>query len=535
MRYLGSVFVLFLLLLPLYAAEANEFVVDQKHPAASDANDGSYKRPWKTVAHAAKVAIAGDSVTVKDGIYRESIEVTNSGTASRLITFKASGKNVVVKGSDVVTGWKLWKGRIWKKENWDVNSQQVFVDEKILDQIGGNPFYSPDRLPAVGRGVGDLTPGAFYYDSKGKTLFIRLRDGDNPNRHKIEVSVRPWLFLVRENNYIKLEGFTFQHSNTTAVIKTGWPAVNISGDNCIAENNRISWCDFTGLGGAGNDLIIRNNISNYNGNSGMGFSGRGILMDGNITNFNNYRKFNPEWHAGGVKNGNFVNSIIRNHVAQENIGSGIWCDINCSDVVIESSMAQKNEGMGIFYEISKKGLIKNNIVSENKLHGIYISASQDCLVLNNLAYANMRGIVLHGVPRTEFGQRYLLQNNLIENNIMVNNTNADLVLAKPSPDAMGNMSDYNLFYQLNGILNNRLDYAGAMTTLVQWQKTSGNDTHSLVGNPLFVNEAKRNFRLMIASPAIGTGRFNYLVENDLFGTKRGKRNDLGPYSYAINP
>lgn len=525
--------ILCILLCVVQVSWARDIFVDGSNPQASDKNAGAADKPLKTIAYSAKIAIAGDTVHVRDGVYREFIEVANSGTGpDRMITFRADGSKVFVKGSDEVSGWVLYKDNIWKKEGWQINSQQVFVDGVVLEQIGGNPLFSPGRLPAKGSGVKDMIPGSFYYDEKGKTLYLRLKDNGNPSNHLVEASTRILIFSLKWKNYIKIQNFNFKHSNNTATIKSGWPAVAINGDNCVVENNDISWCDFAGLGGNGNNHVISNNTINHNGNSGMSFSGSGILMVGNTTNFNNYRKFDMDWHAGGVKNTKFVKSTIKNHVAQENKGSGIWCDIDCSDVVIESSKAQKNEGMGIFYEISKNALIKNNIVSENKQHGIYISASQNCNVLNNTAYANMRGIVVHGVPRSAYGKKYLLQNNLVENNILANNSHADLVLAKPSTDTTSNNSDYNLFYQSSGLLNNRLDYAGAMTTLAQWQKNTGNDKHSLVGDPRFKSAAQVDFKILIGSPAIGAGHFSPLLKEDFSGAVRGKQIDIGPYKLS---
>jgi parallel beta-helix repeat protein len=512
-------------------AYSAEYYVDQNFPGSSDANDGTSTRPWKTIQKAASQMVAGDTVNVRNGVYRESIEVKNSGeNPQKMIAFRASGNNVIVKGSDVVSGWTPWRGKIWKKDNWPTNSQQVFVDGEILGQIGGNASYPPQRLPARGAGVSDVEAGTFYYNATEKALYVWLKDGGNPNQHLVEASTQPYLFLARKKNFIRLTGFNFQHSNTTATYANGWPAVNMSSDNSIAENNSVSWCDFTGMGGTGNNLKIMNNTSNYNGNSGMGFTGSGIVMEGNTTNYNNYRGFVVDWHSGGVKNVMFVNSRIDGHMAMGNKGPGIWCDIDCTDVTITSSRAISNEGMGIFYEISKSAVIKNNVTAGNSLHGIYISASDNCLVLNNLAYGNMRGIVVHGVPRSYGGKSYSSNNNVVENNIMADNSNADLVMAKPSANASGNVSDYNLFYQSTGPLNLRLDYAGAMTSLAQWQRATGQDQHSVVGNPRFINSSKGNFQLSVGSPAIGSGKSTPVVDDDLNKNKRGNRNDIGPFT-----
>ena len=508
------------------------YYVDPKNSVASDLNLGTLNLPWKTIQKAAEVAVAGDTVYVKNSIYRERIEVKNSGTSyERMITFQALGNNVIIKGSDMVTNWTLWKDKIWKRENWPVNSQQVFIDGIPLDQIGGNRWFSPHRLPAKGKGVDDLTSGSFYYDEQKKILYVRLKDGGNPNHHVVEASVRPLLFLLRDKNFIKLSGFKFMHSNTIAFIKTGWPCVSISGNNCIIENNEVSWCDFGGLGATGNSLIVRNNVSNYNGNSGMGFSGHNIQLESNVTNYNNYRGFNMNWHAGGIKSVQLKNSVINHHTAVGNNGPGIWCDGDCDDVTISAARVYGNSGNGIFYEISKRGLIINNIVYENAGNGIYISASESCKVFNNLLYANKRGLVLHGVPR----KGHVLKNNLAENNILVDNIEVDIVVARLVPEVVDNRTDYNLFYQRRGKLQLKFGHDQIYQSLDNWVSRTGYDTHSVIEDPKFVDVEKHDFHLVIGSPAIGKGNPNSLVQEDFDGVSRDStKEDIGPYKFKLN-
>jgi Right handed beta helix region len=37
-----------------------------------------------------------------------------------------------------------------------------------------------------------------------------------------------------------------------------------------------------------------------------------------------------------------------NHV-HDNVGPGLWCDINCHNVVYEDNLVERNQGAGIFY------------------------------------------------------------------------------------------------------------------------------------------------------------------------------------------
>lgn len=55
-----------------------------------DTNDGSYEKPFKTIAKAAEVAKEGDTVIIRGGTYYEELAPKNNGTASNPVTFKAA-------------------------------------------------------------------------------------------------------------------------------------------------------------------------------------------------------------------------------------------------------------------------------------------------------------------------------------------------------------------------------------------------------------------------------------------------------------
>ena len=84
-------------------AVAKDYFVDQRHPNASDSNQGTEAQPWKTIARAgkAKELKPGDTVLIKTGLYRETAEITVSGEPGNPITFAAApGAHVVIKGSE---------------------------------------------------------------------------------------------------------------------------------------------------------------------------------------------------------------------------------------------------------------------------------------------------------------------------------------------------------------------------------------------------------------------------------------------------
>jgi len=94
------------LLAPRLAA-ATEYFVAQHSPACSDAGPGTEAEPWCTVQTAANAMVAGDTVWVAEGVYRESVTPASSGLPDSPIRYAAmAGQKVVLSGADEITGWK---------------------------------------------------------------------------------------------------------------------------------------------------------------------------------------------------------------------------------------------------------------------------------------------------------------------------------------------------------------------------------------------------------------------------------------------
>ena len=103
----------------------------------SDFNDGSADKPFKTISKAASVAVAGDIVTVYGGTYREWVRPQNGGSQDKPIVYRgAKGQRPVIKGSEIVTGWKNEGGSLWS----------ATVPNSMWTKGGGNgvnPFAKP--------------------------------------------------------------------------------------------------------------------------------------------------------------------------------------------------------------------------------------------------------------------------------------------------------------------------------------------------------------------------------------------------------
>jgi hypothetical protein len=84
-------------------------------PNGVDLNEGSKRKPFKTISAAAAKAQPGDVIMVHEGVYRERINPPRGGTSDekRIVYQAATGEKVTIKGSEIIKGWKLLDGDVW--------------------------------------------------------------------------------------------------------------------------------------------------------------------------------------------------------------------------------------------------------------------------------------------------------------------------------------------------------------------------------------------------------------------------------------
>lgn len=449
--------------------------------------------PWEDIQHAINKTGPGDTIYIRAGTYRGEylINTDQGGREGQYKTLRPyASEAVYIKGSKVVDSW-MPEGSdgVFKVEGWPVNSQQVFVDGKPLQQIGwpDDAFIDQTRGATsgpinkyfpVGTGKADLLHdsfehGAFFYDEPSRTLYVRLKDGANPNQKFIEVSywTRP---MHSRGEYVALKGLIFQHSNSLDLSEY-LSGVLIDGDFTMVDNCVISRMDFGGIAIApgADHVTISNSLITQNGNNGI--SANHVFdfsIVGNTITANNYRDFNGGWHAGGIKaTGVSRGGIIDNEISY-NHGDGVWWDVggggdwgdNTVTIAFNklkyNNFNQKPNGVpngnaAIHYEISKNARIMYNIIIGGR-RGIYLSASSDSVVSNNTILnvynaGGLAGIELGGVPR----QGYEASRNQISENI-IKNTNGkwgdsyrELKTVVHS-DASANSIDNNVYSRKGG-------------------------------------------------------------------------------------
>ncbi len=234
----------------------------------SDKNDGSLESPFLTISKAAKIAEETDTIIVHEGTYRERVSPANSGRSDlhRIVYTAAEGERVVIKGSEIITEWVLFKDDIYlaKIDNslfgdYNPYTQTVSGDWCIFPI---DPMVHTGQVYLNGKAMSEkadisllteeMTWCALVTDT---TTEIYANFGCSPTGELVEINVRPGCFYpdIPGINYITVKGFEMAHAATewapptarqTGMLWTRWSK------GWIIENNILhdSRCSAISLG-----------------------------------------------------------------------------------------------------------------------------------------------------------------------------------------------------------------------------------------------------------------------------------------------
>jgi hypothetical protein len=496
--------------------------VNPASKVADDNGPGTADRPLKTVARAVELAKPGTRVLIYPGVYGESITLQKtealdqSGTADAPIVFEATepGK-VTLTGADVWRDWRSEGAGVYSASwpyKWGFNvegykrvgplglrSEMVFFDDQLMRQ-------------ALNRK--DLGPDSYCVDEAGGRLYIKPKDGVQPQEHKVEVTVRGAGLNVGDMwnvalfpSYVVVRGIAFNRFMHHRFL----------GRHVLLEDCRFEWNN-EGLAIGGEDFVIRRVVALHNGGCTFVAPPRGGvpgmpmeiknqhmngLLEDNTAAYGNWRLFGygglEEWATAGIKVHTLTNLIIRRNRVQNNQAPGIWTDTKCNNVLVEGSVITDNMLSGLWIEICNgETVLRNNVVARNG-KGINISNACHLTIQGNTIYGNKTdqiGEWHRGAARGGFRTVNL---KIIDNRIVASDPQQVLV-ELPGFDYIPETGTFskNVYYHPNkavfGVGRQRMSFD-------QWQKRM-RDTGSIFADPMFRDPESLDFTPKPGSPLL---------------------------------
>jgi alpha-N-arabinofuranosidase len=398
--------------------EPREYHVAQ---TGTDSNDGTASAPFRSISEAARIARSGDVVTVHEGVYRERVSPARGGDSddSRITYQAAPEEEVVIKGSEAISGWQRLQGDVWS-----VTIDNGFFGDfnPYSDRIDGHWFEDNDRAHHTGAVYlnGDWLDEAASHedvldtegdhplwfgevDETSTTLVVQF-PGVDPNHERVEINVRQTVFYPQEMglNFITVRGFSMCHAATPwapptqrqmGLVGPNWSKGWIIEDNTISHSMCVgislglgdTFKEVVGTGIGTLELyhhlldqdmwtkekigyhVVRNNrISHCEqagiaGNCGAVFS---LIEENEVSDIHVRMRFSG-MEQGGIKLHAAIDTVVRRNCVYRtgHKARGIWLDWMAQGAQILDNLVYETRAPALYLEVNHGPiLVANNIL-----------------------------------------------------------------------------------------------------------------------------------------------------------------------------
>jgi hypothetical protein len=486
-------------------------------PTGSNANPGTLAQPFKTIQHGIDMAAKpGDTIEVRAGTYAERLICSHSGNAAGgFITLENfPGEHVLLTGQGAANndiGYGNNMVMILNQSYLKLTGFEIAYDNGIAvqdDAFGVRVQGSGSNVVIQGNTIHDITgsvapqqggAGIHVYGSSLTTPYDSvIIDGNTIYKCQPGDSQTETLTVNGNVTNFRITNNLIHDDN------------NIGIDMIGGEGPTFGLPTGTqGLPVARNGLCSHNTVYNIHANYGGGFAG-GIYVDGgqNITISDNVSYQNDMGLEVGAENHGYVTSGV---IVQDNL----------------------------LYNNKQGGLVFGGPIDKNGPDptGKTVGRVENCYFINNTVYNSDTSNTGQGALTIQWAS-----NNVVANNIFVASANNILVnTGAYTGSNVNNTLDFNLYYAPGGPAKAQFNWGNQTyywsnqndPSVPDYRKATGEDAHSLFGNPLFANAIGADFHLTSASPAINSGSSaaGWYAATDFAGVTRDLPPDIGAFEY----
>ena len=367
----------------------------------------------------------------------------------------SAGGNVILNGAKPISF--LPAGKVWLAQ---VDSIPMGKNRCVVSRPLCNiqrDLYSDDKVLVPVSTLAELTSTTWFYDQANHQAVI----GFNPSGHKLELAAARWAFSNTGRNVSISHLIVEKYASPPqfgAIGAQGWFAQG-GAQGWTVTDTEVRLSHGTGIQLADRSTIERCNVHD-NGQKGVGARGADILVENNEIAYNNYAGYDYGWEAGGSKFSRTTNLRVLNNYVHDNLGSGLWTDIDNKNTTYRLNRVDHNAGEGIQHEISYDALIEKNTVRWNGSPPrvslwsaqIALQNSSNVIVRDNIVVVSAgagNGITVINQERGagDYGPRLAVGNQVIHNTVTYEGSGG----ASGLMDTLGNATN-NLFENNDYIL-----------------------------------------------------------------------------------
>ena len=434
--------------------------------SGSDSNLGvTETSPFRTIQRATHVALSGDTIYVKYGIYRERVVPKVSSVSYIGISDPITGLKPVIRGScqwfpsNHTENPNIWSG---------VLHEGLFTDDSLID--GPNPFAIPSAVtpygvnglpeynmqekmtpapdPSMSYCIGQVFindkmirqygrrsdmvsyPNSWWYDASANTLYIHFTPEQCANLAdlSIEITNQRRLFAphLRGLKYITVNNFLFERCGNNYPNQF-WLKPSNQQQGMVGTRSGKYW-------------TITNNIIQFANGVGIDFGNEGASTQ------------DCEIGINGVAQGSYGHTIINNLITEN--GAAGTASYMCKSFTFQKNTVTRNnnlqfygkrrwESAGVKLHNPSGALISDNIITGNYCHGLWCDQGvgvntriKSNIFINNLGSgvnfeigANMWGVVSENVfDKNVNGVSFVTSGGVsVSNNLFISSIQCDIV------------------------------------------------------------------------------------------------------------